>query len=137
MAEAKALDGLVNPIDDCRGSVVSIQRRGARRLILTVCQEAPEFRTQAFPIAAGMLRKNLRDTSPAHVLYQYPPLIVRGRTAFGVERVRQLDRREVVATFLLLRSFAETVLGANAVVAAAQLFSGGRRMYFSRIISQA
>ncbi len=44
---------------------------------------------------------------------------------------------EVVATLLLERAFAEAVFGPDAVVAVAQLSSGGRRMYFCRIISHA
>ncbi len=114
--ESEAPYGIVDSCDDGRRCVVRIERGRARRLILTICQEASEFRTLAFPIAAGMLRKHLRDTAPAHVFYQDALLIIRGRAAFLVESFYQLDRDEVVATLLLERPFAESVLRADVVV---------------------
>ncbi len=66
-----------------------------------------------------MLREDLRDSAPADIPDQDSLLIIRGSAAFGVEPIYQLDRDEVVATLLLERSFAKSVLGANAVVAGA------------------
>ncbi len=85
-------------------------------MILTVRQQTLQFFSLAFPVGSWVLRKDLRDTAPADVPDQDAFLIIRGRAGFAVEPVHQLDRREVVATLLLERAFADSILSADAVV---------------------
>jgi hypothetical protein len=101
MCEADPLHGIVDCGDDSRRRVVRVESRSPRGGVFLTRKQHFEAFAFGFPVSRERRGKDLRNASPADILYENSLLFVVRGAALGIEQSNELNCSEVVAALLL------------------------------------